>query len=200
MTTGSPTTYPCHGTLSLATGSILGMRLILRLCSSTGRISHQCARLTLFGQPRGQPLTTQPAPRSFRRFIARETARYSSAQPSRTNNRLSIDLSCRSNPDVSQRSVLQHPRRSASTSTSSSPGSSLNEVNRNVSIPEEDQPPERRESPWTIPNALTVARIISCPWLGYEIVIGNYGWATGILFASGMTDWVSGTLWETEPH
>nr|KIR84725.1 cardiolipin synthase [Cryptococcus tetragattii IND107] len=50
------------------------------------------------------------------------------------------------------------------------------------------------ESPYTIPNALTLARILACPVLGYMIVQGDYAWATGILFVSGVTDWLDGWL------
>lgn len=49
------------------------------------------------------------------------------------------------------------------------------------------------ESPYTIPNALTLARLLACPVLGYMIVQGDYAWATSILFVSGVTDWV-GTI------
>lgn len=49
---------------------------------------------------------------------------------------------------------------------------------------------ELHESPYTIPNALTLARIASCPVLAWSIVDGNYELATGILVASGFTDWV----------
>jgi cardiolipin synthase len=61
-----------------------------------------------------------------------------------------------------------------------------------------DQPPlqdppnhELHESPYTIPNALTTARILACPFLGYAIIHSQFGWATGILLVSGFTDWVS---------
>ncbi|OCF37692.1 cardiolipin synthase [Kwoniella heveanensis BCC8398] len=60
-------------------------------------------------------------------------------------------------------------------------------------LPATDEP-ELHESPYTIPNALTMARIFACPFLGYTIVNGNYVWATGILFASGLTDWLDGWL------
>jgi hypothetical protein len=46
------------------------------------------------------------------------------------------------------------------------------------------------ESPYTVPNALTLGRIIACPFLGYHIVQGNLEWATGILFFGGISDWV----------
>lgn len=51
---------------------------------------------------------------------------------------------------------------------------------------------ELHESPYTIPNALTIARIIACPFLGYHIIHGNFGLATGILLAGGISDAVSG--------
>ncbi|ORX33464.1 CDP-alcohol phosphatidyltransferase-domain-containing protein [Kockovaella imperatae] len=54
--------------------------------------------------------------------------------------------------------------------------------------------PELHESPYTLPNALTLARILACPWLGYEIIHEEYAWATGILFASGLSDWLDGYL------
>jgi hypothetical protein len=47
------------------------------------------------------------------------------------------------------------------------------------------------ESPYTIPNALTVGRIIACPFLGYHIIQGNLEWATGILLVGGFSDGVS---------
>jgi hypothetical protein len=50
---------------------------------------------------------------------------------------------------------------------------------------------ELSESPYTIPNALTLARIIACPFLGYQIVQGDYVLATSLLFACGVSDWVS---------
>lgn len=50
-----------------------------------------------------------------------------------------------------------------------------------------------RESPLTLPNAITIARIASCPILGYYIIQGQFGIATTILFFSGFSDWVSDT-------
>jgi len=54
-----------------------------------------------------------------------------------------------------------------------------------------DESEELSESPYTIPNALTVARIVACPFLGYYIVQGDYVVATSLLFACGVSDWVS---------
>ncbi|KAL1413003.1 hypothetical protein Q8F55_000752 [Vanrija albida] len=53
---------------------------------------------------------------------------------------------------------------------------------------------ELHESPYTLPNALTLARIASCPFLAYAIVQGQFELATGILVAGGFTDWLDGFL------
>jgi cardiolipin synthase len=34
-------------------------------------------------------------------------------------------------------------------------------------------------------------RILACPVLGYFIVKGEFEWATGLLVACGLSDWVS---------
>jgi len=46
----------------------------------------------------------------------------------------------------------------------------------------------RAEKIWTIPNALTVSRILSCPVLGYAILHDNFYVATGLLVYAGLTD------------
>lgn len=51
--------------------------------------------------------------------------------------------------------------------------------------------PTIRENIYTIPNALTVSRIIACPILGYSIVQGDFVLATGLLAYAGISDWVS---------
>ncbi|WOO76691.1 Cardiolipin synthase (CMP-forming) [Vanrija pseudolonga] len=53
---------------------------------------------------------------------------------------------------------------------------------------------ELHESPYTLPNALTLARIAACPFLGYAIVEGHFELATGILVVGGFTDWLDGFL------
>jgi len=61
--------------------------------------------------------------------------------------------------------------------------------------PSEDQKPtlrELRENIYTIPNLLTVSRIIACPALGWSILEGNFHLATGLLVYAGVTDWVDG--------
>ncbi|KLT46182.1 hypothetical protein CC85DRAFT_281841 [Cutaneotrichosporon oleaginosum] len=53
---------------------------------------------------------------------------------------------------------------------------------------------ELHESPYTLPNALTIARIAACPFLAWSIVKGDFEVATAILVTSGLTDWLDGYL------
>jgi hypothetical protein len=48
-----------------------------------------------------------------------------------------------------------------------------------------------RENIYTIPNLLTVSRIVACPALGWAVLSDNYAAATGLLLYAGVTDWVS---------
>ncbi len=43
---------------------------------------------------------------------------------------------------------------------------------------------------YTIPNALTVSRILACPVLGWSILNSNFKLATGLLVYAGLTDLV----------
>lgn len=47
-----------------------------------------------------------------------------------------------------------------------------------------------RENIYTIPNLLTVSRIIACPVLGWAIVHDNFEFATALLVYAGLTDTV----------
>ncbi|KAI5826466.1 hypothetical protein K523DRAFT_322881 [Schizophyllum commune Tattone D] len=51
-----------------------------------------------------------------------------------------------------------------------------------------------KENIYTIPNLLTVSRIVACPFLGYAILHGNFHVATGLLVYAGLTDLVDGYL------
>ncbi|KAF8586443.1 hypothetical protein K439DRAFT_1387162 [Ramaria rubella] len=51
-----------------------------------------------------------------------------------------------------------------------------------------------RENIYTLPNLLTVSRILACPVLGWSIVEGNFGIATSLLVYAGVTDWVDGFI------
>ncbi|GAA6000989.1 cardiolipin synthase [Rhodotorula paludigena] len=50
------------------------------------------------------------------------------------------------------------------------------------------------ENIYTIPNALTVARIAACPAIGYYILQGDLATATGLLFVAGVSDLVDGWI------
>ncbi|KAF9006189.1 CDP-alcohol phosphatidyltransferase-domain-containing protein [Cyathus striatus] len=54
--------------------------------------------------------------------------------------------------------------------------------------------PSIRENIYTIPNLLTVSRIVACPVIGWSILQGNYHLATGLLVYAGLTDLVDGYL------
>ncbi|BGP15625.1 hypothetical protein JCM10213v2_003614 [Rhodosporidiobolus nylandii] len=58
----------------------------------------------------------------------------------------------------------------------------------------EKQPLERRENIYTLPNALTVARILATPAIGYYVLQGDWAMATGLLAAAGVSDLVDGYL------
>ncbi|EJD07714.1 uncharacterized protein FOMMEDRAFT_130829 [Fomitiporia mediterranea MF3/22] len=51
-----------------------------------------------------------------------------------------------------------------------------------------------RENTYTIPNALTLSRILSCPFLAWSIIHGDFSTATAILVYAGVSDWVDGFL------
>ncbi|GAA5946164.1 hypothetical protein JCM3775_006302 [Rhodotorula graminis] len=56
------------------------------------------------------------------------------------------------------------------------------------------KPNEARENPYTIPNAITVARMAACPVIGYYILEGDLSTATALLFVAGVSDLVDGWL------
>jgi cardiolipin synthase (CMP-forming) len=51
-----------------------------------------------------------------------------------------------------------------------------------------------RENILTIPNALCIARIAMCPYLGYVIVQHDYSLAMGLMIAAGFTDLADGYI------
>ena len=60
------------------------------------------------------------------------------------------------------------------------------------STPEPQKKPSKtiRENIYTIPNLLTISRILACPILGWSIVEGNFVTATSLLVYAGLTDLV----------
>ncbi|GLB41648.1 putative CDP-alcohol phosphatidyltransferase class-I family protein [Lyophyllum shimeji] len=51
-----------------------------------------------------------------------------------------------------------------------------------------------REDIYTLPNALTLSRILACPVLGWSIVQGDFHLATALLVYAGLTDLADGFL------
>jgi len=61
----------------------------------------------------------------------------------------------------------------------------------------EVEPPKKpviHEDIYTLPNLLTVARIVSTPVIGYLVVNESYAAAAGLFFVSGLTDLVDGYI------
>lgn len=57
--------------------------------------------------------------------------------------------------------------------------------------PDEHEPAKTLKTAiYTLPNLLTLSRIVSCPVLGYAILDGNFHLATGLLVYAGLTDLV----------
>ncbi|KAJ7647254.1 CDP-alcohol phosphatidyltransferase-domain-containing protein, partial [Roridomyces roridus] len=54
--------------------------------------------------------------------------------------------------------------------------------------------PVLKENIYTLPNLLTVSRIIACPILGWSILEGQFHLATSLLFYAGLTDLADGYL------
>ncbi|KAI0675752.1 CDP-alcohol phosphatidyltransferase-domain-containing protein [Trametes maxima] len=57
-----------------------------------------------------------------------------------------------------------------------------------------EKTPTIRENIYTLPNLLTVSRIVACPVLGWFIVHDDFYLATGLLVYAGLTDLVDGYL------
>jgi hypothetical protein len=132
-----------------------------------------------------------PAQASSLRFTSRShlLAGYAtSTNPTTANkaNSLPLDASKLSDPGSGNKDSFEQqqiPRDSLVQETASGqqqPPSS------DIPLP----PPVTRENIYTIPNALTVSRIISCPFLGYFIINGNFVYATSLLFYAGVSDLV----------
>ncbi|KAJ7255459.1 CDP-alcohol phosphatidyltransferase-domain-containing protein [Mycena haematopus] len=54
--------------------------------------------------------------------------------------------------------------------------------------------PALKENIYTLPNLLTVSRIVACPILGWSIVEGQFHLATSLLLYAGLTDLADGYL------
>lgn len=74
------------------------------------------------------------------------------------------------------------------------------------STPSEDRsPPENtastiRENIYTLPNFLTLTRILACPVLGWSIITGDFYLASGLVVYAGLTDYVCSLLHLNKRH
>ncbi|OBZ74036.1 putative CDP-alcohol phosphatidyltransferase class-I family protein C22A12.08c [Grifola frondosa] len=57
-----------------------------------------------------------------------------------------------------------------------------------------ERPSTIRENIYTIPNLLTVSRILACPVLGWAVIHDHFHLATSLLVYAGLTDLVDGFL------
>jgi phosphatidylglycerophosphate synthase len=92
---------------------------------------------------------------------------------------------------VSSDSRDRKPESLSSSTSSSSPLPTDAQNTQTVSSPKLK---ELRENIYTLPNLLTVSRILACPVLGWSILDGNFHLATGLLAYAGVSDWVDGFL------
>ncbi|TPX69561.1 hypothetical protein SpCBS45565_g02276 [Spizellomyces sp. 'palustris'] len=66
-----------------------------------------------------------------------------------------------------------------------------NDDKSSTSVP---NPPSKKENIYTIPNALTVGRLVLSPVIGYLIVSEQFTWALGTLIVAGLSDLVDGFI------
>ncbi|EKM50609.1 uncharacterized protein PHACADRAFT_263977 [Phanerochaete carnosa HHB-10118-sp] len=94
--------------------------------------------------------------------------------------RFSTRVSCLQRPPAFASPVVRafsvyHPRLE----NGNEPGKKLGKVTETL-----------HEDIYTIPNLLTISRILACPVLGYAIVQDNFVTATALLVYAGLTDLV----------
>ncbi|XP_013414580.1 probable cardiolipin synthase (CMP-forming) [Lingula anatina] len=63
---------------------------------------------------------------------------------------------------------------------------------KNINKSEEQD--TKKENILTVPNALTVSRIVLSPFLGYLVLHESYTWALGLFVYAGTTDWIDGYI------
>lgn len=175
---------------------------------------HRHKRAIGFPADAGLPLCLRPTTTSMllRTWAARSKPCFSVAHSSlacRQNPHLAFALRLDRNHLLAGYATSKIPPTSENPSStpvtsSSTSGSTLNgtdtskipnqasEASQSTSeaVTEKTPPPILRENIYTIPNLLTVSRIISCPFLGYFIVNGNFVAATSLLFYAGVSDLV----------
>ncbi|KAG8925289.1 hypothetical protein FRC02_009784 [Tulasnella sp. 418] len=162
------------------TSAILGRQSILqtRLCR------------TLFSNA---PISTY----TFNSVLLRHGTRYraSTHSPYELSQSIFANLQPFQQP-FTHRSYSTDEKPSSQQPTPSSPESSNQTISPNSSSPESSRISSAtlRENIYTLPNYITVSRILSCPVLGWSIVTGNFPLATGLVIYAGFTDWLDGFL------
>ena len=53
---------------------------------------------------------------------------------------------------------------------------------------------EMQDRIWTVPNALSLARLLGVPLFFWLVLSGHDGWAIGLLMLAGLSDWADGKL------
>ncbi|KAK4053388.1 hypothetical protein OIV83_001552 [Microbotryomycetes sp. JL201] len=99
---------------------------------------------------------------------------------------------------VGPRSFLERSASSSSPPPPTKPGQDDARKQRSSvtteSLTKPKMPAQLRENIWTVPNALTLARICATPVIGHFVISGELAKATALLFAAGVSDLVDGWL------
>lgn len=168
------------------TSARLRTPLLLSKCS--GNNSSQLATSSLVSNRRlsGSPTTRRISTKRALLPLRTQTSDLLSKPSSRTS------LLC-STPFYKYTRALSYSNSSSSNSSPTPPRPSSQSSSNPTTDSTTSAPstPTIRENIYTIPNALTVSRIIACPILGYSIVQGDFVLATGLLAYAGISDWVS---------
>lgn len=91
---------------------------------------------------------------------------------------------------ITSTSIKSEPAKELTSKVDALTEQGTTSTTKTVNGSEEAPRTDLRENIYTIPNLLTVSRIISCPFLGYFIVKGNFVAATSLLFYAGISDLV----------
>ncbi|KAF8314707.1 hypothetical protein DL93DRAFT_2112903 [Clavulina sp. PMI_390] len=131
---------------------------------------------------------------SFRRLDRCSSQLKSPSRTLSTSSRSLLQSQSPFRPSLPSLSSKPSDASSSSPTDSKSSSKDLEEAPRILTPSTPTSTPTVRENIYTIPNALTVSRILACPVLGYSIIQGDFALATGILAYAGITDWVDGFI------
>ncbi len=101
----------------------------------------------------------------------------------------------------------QGEEHGGSTSSTHSKSNDSEHITNSSSSSERQSPPTRRskvlgslpmaqahENIYTLPNLLTVSRLVAAPFVGYAILHGHHAWALGLFAYAGVTDLLDGWI------